>query len=169
MFEAVGVLAVSACILQMVYEKFDEQRTTVDYTEENKQFQQQKLREAEENARTILPYLEQEEAKHEDAPVIQVQDLTMRFRIATNNVSGIKEYMIQTLRKQMSYKELYALNRINFNVYKGEIVGIIGTNGSGKSTLLKIVSGALNPTSGQVSVDQSKVQLLTLGTGKFVH
>ena len=36
MFEAVGVLAVSACILQMVYEKFDEQRTTVDYTEENK-------------------------------------------------------------------------------------------------------------------------------------
>ena len=123
------------------------------------------LREAEENARTILPYLEQEKAKHEDAPVIQVQDLTMRFRIATNNVSGIKEYMIQTLRKQMSYKELYALNHINFNVYKGEIVGIIGTNGSGKSTLLKIVSGALNPTSGQVSVDQSKVQLLTLGTG----
>ena len=165
MFEAVGVLAVSACILQMVYEKFDEQRMTVDYTEENKQFQQQKLREAEENARTILPYLEQEKAKHEDAPVIQVQDLTMRFRIATNNVSGIKEYMIQTLRKQMSYKELYALNHINFNVYKGEIVGIIGTNGSGKSTLLKIVSGALNPTSGQVSVDQSKVQLLTLGTG----
>ena len=50
-------------------------------------------------------------------------------------------------------------------MYKGEIVGIIGTNGSGKSTLLKIVSGALNPTSGQVSVDQSKVQLLTLGTG----
>ena len=80
MFEAVGVLAVSACILQMVYEKFDEQRTTVDYTEENKQFQQQKLREAEENARTILPYLEQEKAKHEDAPVIQVQDLTMRFQ-----------------------------------------------------------------------------------------
>ena len=165
MFEAVGVLAVSACILQMVYEKFDEQRTTIDYTEENKQFQQQKLREAEENAKTILPYLEQEKAKHEEAPVIQVQDLTMRFRIATNNVSGIKEYMIQTLRKQISYKELYALNHVNFNVYKGEIVGIIGTNGSGKSTLLKIVSGALNPTSGQVSVDQSKVQLLTLGTG----
>ena len=50
----------------------------------------------------------------------------MRFRIATNNVSGIKEYLIQTLRKQMSYKELYALNHINFNVYRGEIVGVIG-------------------------------------------
>lgn len=65
----------------------------------------------------------------------------------------------------MSYKELYALNHINFNVYRGEIVGVIGTNGSGKSTLLKIVSGALNPTSGRVVVDQRKVQLLTLGTG----
>ena len=42
---------------------------------------------------------------------------------------------------------------------------MIGTNGSGKSTLLKIVSGALNPTSGRVVVDQRKVQLLTLGTG----
>lgn len=165
MFEAVGVLAVSACIMQIVYEKFDEQRSAVDYTEENKQFQKQKMQEAEENAKTILPYLEQEKAKHEDEPVISVEDLTMRFRIATNNVSGIKEYMIQTIRKQMSYKELYALNHINFNVYRGEIVGIIGTNGSGKSTLLKIVSGALNPTSGHVSVDQSKVQLLTLGTG----
>lgn len=165
MFEAVGVLAVSACILQIVYEKFDEQRITVDYTEENKQFQQQKIQEAQECAQIVLPYLEQEKAKHEDEPVIRVEDLTMRFRIATNNVSGIKEYMIQTLRKQMSYKELYALNHINFNVYRGEIVGIIGTNGSGKSTLLKIVSGALNPTSGRVSVDQSKVQLLTLGTG----
>ena len=65
----------------------------------------------------------------------------------------------------MSYKELYALNHINFNVYRGEIVGVIGTNGSGKSTLLKIVSGALNPTSGRVVVDQRKVQLLSLGTG----
>ena len=61
--------------------------------------------------------------------------------------------------------ENHALNHINFNVYRGEIVGVIGTNGSGKSTLLKIVSGALNPTSGRVVVDQRKVQLLTLGTG----
>ncbi len=48
----------------------------------------------------------------------------MRFRIATNNVSGIKEYLIQTLRKtDVIQKELYALNHINFNVYRGEIVG----------------------------------------------
>ena len=58
-----------------------------------------------------------------------------------NNVSGIKEYVIQLLKKQISYRELLALDHVSFNVYKGE-VGIIGTNGSGKSTLLKIVSGS---------------------------
>ena len=165
MFEAVGVAVVSACILQIIYEKVGGQNTVADYTEENKAFRQEKEQEAKSYTEKIAPYLEKESAAHEDAPVIQVENLTMRFRIATNNVSGIKEYMIQTLRKQMSYKELFALNHINFNVYRGEIVGIIGTNGSGKSTLLKIVSGALNPTEGQVKVDPGKVQLLTLGTG----
>ena len=165
MFEAVGVLAVSACILQIVYEKIEKQRPVVDYTEENKKFREQKKKEAEEWATQVLPYVEKEKEQRQEEPVIQVEDLTMRFRIATNNVSGIKEYFIQAIRKQMSYKELYALNRINFNVYRGEVVGVIGTNGSGKSTLLKIVSGALKPTAGKVVVDQRKVQLLTLGTG----
>lgn len=103
-------------------------------------------------------------AKSEE-PVIAVKDVTMRFRIAMNNVSGIKEYVIQLLKKQISYRELLALDHVSFNVYKGEVVGIIGTNGSGKSTLLKIVSGALKPSSGEVQCDRRKVQLLTLGTG----
>ena len=98
-------------------------------------------------------------------PVIAVKDVTMQFRIAMNNVSGIKEYVIQLLKKQISYRELLALDHVSFNVYKGEVVGIIGTNGSGKSTLLKIVSGALKPSSGEVQCDRKKVQLLTLGTG----
>lgn len=100
-----------------------------------------------------------------EEPVIAVRDVTMQFRIAMNNVSGIKEYVIQLLKKQISYRELLALDHVSFNVYKGEVVGIIGTNGSGKSTLLKIVSGALKPSSGEVQCDRRKVQLLTLGTG----
>lgn len=100
-----------------------------------------------------------------EEPVIAVKNVTMQFRIAMNNVSGIKEYVIQLLKKQISYRELLALDHVSFNVYKGEVVGIIGTNGSGKSTLLKIVSGALKPSSGEVQCDRRKVQLLTLGTG----
>lgn len=107
----------------------------------------------------------EEEKAGKGKPVIAVQNVTMSFRIATQNVSGIKEYLVQVLKKQISYRELLALDHINFNVYKGEVVGIIGTNGSGKSTLLKIVSGALRPTSGKVLVDRKKLQLLTLGTG----
>lgn len=106
-----------------------------------------------------------DEKKEEEEPVIKVDDVTMKFKISTSNASGIKEYLIQLVKHQISFRELLALDHVSFDVYKGEVVGIIGTNGSGKSTLLKIVSGALNPTSGQVVVDKKKIQLLTLGTG----
>lgn len=98
-------------------------------------------------------------------PVIRVCDVTMEFHLSSVNPSGLKEYMIQLIKREVKYKRLFALYHVSFNVYKGEIVGIIGTNGSGKSTLLKIVSGALKPTSGHVEVDRRKIQLLTLGTG----
>lgn len=98
-------------------------------------------------------------------PVIQVCDVTMEFHLSSVNPSGLKEYLIQLIKREVKYKRLFALYHVSFNVYKGEIVGIIGTNGSGKSTLLKIVSGALKPTSGHVEVDRRKIQLLTLGTG----
>lgn len=98
-------------------------------------------------------------------PVISIQNVTMKFKISTSDASGIKEYLIQRLKKKIAYRELFALDNVSFDVYKGEVVGIIGTNGSGKSTLLRIVSGALNPTLGKVIVDKKKVQILTLGTG----
>ncbi len=106
-----------------------------------------------------------ETSNNGEKPVISIQDLTMKFRISTSDASGIKEYFIQRIKKQVTYRELIALDKVNFNVYKGEVVGIIGTNGSGKSTLLRIISGALRPSSGKVLVSRKKLQLLTLGTG----
>ena len=97
--------------------------------------------------------------------VISVKNVTMKFKVATQSVNSIKDYFIQLIKGNLSYRELIALDDINFDVYKGEVMGIIGTNGSGKSTLLKIVSGALKPTDGKVVLDRKKVQLLTLGTG----
>ena len=98
-------------------------------------------------------------------PVIQVKNVSMKFRVSGTDSSGLKDYMIQKTKGRVKKKDLKALDNISFDVYKGEIVGIIGTNGSGKSTLLKIVSGALLPTEGQVIADYDKIQLLTLGTG----
>lgn len=99
-------------------------------------------------------------------PVIRIKDVTMEFRLSSVNPSGLKEYIVQLLKREVSYRRLYALYHVSFNVYKGEVIGVIGTNGSGKSTLLKIVSGALKPTSGHVEIaGRKKVQLLTIGTG----
>ena len=98
-------------------------------------------------------------------PIISVQDVTMNFKVPTSTASGIKEYFIQRVNRQVKFRKLVALNHVSFDIYPGEVVGLIGTNGSGKSTLLRIVSGALKPTEGQVLIDRRKVQLLTLGTG----
>lgn len=165
MFETVAVAVAGAVILQNLYEGLYGNRKISDFTQENERFRLEKAREAEICMQAVQPILDEELYAHEEPPVISAENVTMRFKVATNNVSGLKEYIIRTVKKQMSYKELYALNSVSFNVFRGEIVGVIGTNGSGKSTLLKIVSGALNPTSGKVNVDKNKVQLLTLGTG----
>lgn len=101
----------------------------------------------------------------EQKPVIQVKNLTMKYKISTSNVSGLKEYLIKTIKKEINYRELLALNNVSFDIYPGEVVGIIGTNGSGKSTLLKLIAGAINPTEGEIIVDRKHLQMLTLGTG----
>ncbi len=62
-------------------------------------------------------------------------------------------------------QEFWALRDINFSIYAGEAVGIIGENGSGKSTSLKLMSKILEPNSGGVSVKGKVSALLELGTG----
>ena len=60
---------------------------------------------------------------------------------------------------------VWALQDINFDVYQGEVVGIIGKNGAGKSTLLKLLSMVTAPTTGEISVRGRLASLLEVGTG----
>ena len=102
---------------------------------------------------------------NETQVVIDVQHVSMEFKRDKNPASSLKESCLQVIKRQKKIEKFKALDDISFKVKKGEVVGIIGTNGSGKSTILKIISGVLSPTQGNVTVNQKKIQLLTLGTG----
>jgi lipopolysaccharide transport system ATP-binding protein len=62
-------------------------------------------------------------------------------------------------------EEFWALKNLNFDVARGEILGIIGRNGAGKSTLLKILSRITEPSGGRIVLDGSVASLLEIGTG----
>ncbi|MCX5714296.1 MAG: Wzt carbohydrate-binding domain-containing protein [Candidatus Omnitrophica bacterium] len=93
-----------------------------------------------------------------------------------NNVS-VKSFELKEVSKQYpflgktpdglsrNYHEFWALKDVSFEVYKGEVLGIIGRNGAGKTTLLNIIAGVLSPTEGQISVKTKVLGLFNLGVG----
>ncbi len=104
-----------------------------------------------------------EETPVKKMPVIQVKNLVKVYKLYDKPKDRMKEAL--GFGKKQVHKQHYALNGINIDIYKGETVGIIGTNGSGKSTILKIITGVLNPTEGQVTVNGRISALLELGAG----
>ena len=101
----------------------------------------------------------------ENATVIDVRDVTIRFNLANQKVDNLKEYFIKLVKKELMFQEFLAVQNVSFQVKKGEAWGIIGANGSGKSTLLKAISGILRPYKGIISVNGSIAPLIELGAG----
>lgn len=97
--------------------------------------------------------------------VIQVRNVSMHFNLMTERVDSIKEYLLKLIKGKLLYNDFIALHDVSFDIYKGDILGLIGLNGAGKSTLLKILAGVLKPTSGTVQVKGRIAPLIEVGAG----
>ncbi len=95
---------------------------------------------------------------------IRAEKIEKRYKLYERNRDRMLDAFGLSGKKER-FKYHYALNGVDFEVKKGETVGIIGTNGSGKSTLLKILTGVLTPSAGKVSVNGRISALLELGAG----
>ncbi|MCI9676864.1 MAG: ABC transporter ATP-binding protein [Lachnospiraceae bacterium] len=94
---------------------------------------------------------------------IDVKDVVKIYKLYDKPKDRIREAF--GFGKKQTHKLHYALNGVSLKIRRGETVGIIGTNGSGKSTILKIITGVLNPTSGEAVVQGRISALLELGAG----
>ena len=98
-------------------------------------------------------------------PIVTVDNVSMKFNLSSEKFDSFKEYVIKSIKGQVSVEAFWALKDVSFQVYKGDSVGLIGLNGSGKSTMLKTIAGVLKPTKGTVTVSGSVAPLIELGAG----
>ncbi|QNI66233.1 ABC-type lipopolysaccharide transport system/ ATPase component [Synechococcus sp. BMK-MC-1] len=101
--------------------------------------------------------------KSSSVPPISVNNLGKCFQIYDNPKARLKQAIWRGRRQY--YKEFWALQDVNFELSKGESLGVIGRNGSGKSTLLQLICGTLTPTTGDVDTHGRIAALLELGSG----
>ena len=98
-------------------------------------------------------------------PIVTVDNVSMKFNLSSEKFDSFKEYVIKSIKRQVSYDAFMALQGVSFEVMRGDSVGLVGLNGSGKSTMLKVIAGVLKPTEGKVAVNGTIAPLIGLGAG----
>ena len=95
--------------------------------------------------------------------IIQCKDLGKCYQIYDTPKDRLKQAIWRGRRQY--FREFWALRNLNFEVKRGESLGIIGRNGSGKSTLLQLICGTLTPSEGEIHTKGRIAALLELGSG----
>lgn len=94
--------------------------------------------------------------------LINVENLGKAFRTYPSASQRIRSWL--GLRTK-GVQDVWVLRHLNFQVFAGEAVGLVGENGAGKSTLLKMIAGTLAPTEGKVELLGDVRAILELGMG----
>ena len=98
------------------------------------------------------------------APLISLRGVGKNYPIMTTGGDRLRT-LASLIVGRRGGAEFAALKGIDFDVYRGQSLGLIGENGAGKSTLLKVVAGVVKPSSGMVTVNGKIGALLELGAG----
>jgi ABC-type polysaccharide/polyol phosphate transport system ATPase subunit len=97
---------------------------------------------------------------------IEFDRVSRQFTIHHERRESLQDWFIHRFRPDRSAVEkFWALKDVSFNIERGETVALIGRNGAGKSTMLKLVTGILEPTSGEVRAAGRTYAMLELGAG----
>ena len=100
-----------------------------------------------------------------DQTIIQMENVSVKYRVPQEQIGTFKEYFIRRLEGKVKHRSFNALNQVNLKINRGEVFGLIGHNGAGKSTLLKLVARVIRPTAGRVIVKGHVAPLLEVGAG----
>ena len=99
--------------------------------------------------------------KEEKEIAIEIKNLTKEYKMYPTKKDRLIEAVFPGAQRHGTFR---AMDNLNLEVKKGEILGILGKNGAGKSTLLKMVTGVITPTSGEIITKGKISSLLELGT-----
>lgn len=116
---------------------------------------------------TLMP-----SSRQDEDIVVAVRHLSKKFcrKLKRSMVYGIHDLArsmvgLEIDSSQLRHDEFWALQDVNFEVKRGEVLGIIGQNGSGKSTLLRVLTGIFPPDTGEILINGRVGSLIAVGAG----